>query len=96
MLRFKDCCKRDMTSFGIDPDTWETVAHDRSKWRSVLKQGVKKHDEVWLNNIKRKRLRTKEVPCAISQFTCDLCGRKCGAAIGLYSHRRRCGVPSAT
>ncbi|XP_037774604.1 uncharacterized protein LOC119571296, partial [Penaeus monodon] len=37
LLRFKDVCKRDMRAGDIDPAGWESVAEDRSSWRSAVK-----------------------------------------------------------
>ncbi|XP_047995606.1 uncharacterized protein LOC125233589 [Leguminivora glycinivorella] len=93
LLRFKDSCKRDMLSFGIDPSTWEAEALNRADWRHRLQDGMKRHDEVWFDDLRQKRLRNSQEPSTDSRFTCDLCGRKCRAAIGLYSHRKRCAVP---
>lgn len=92
MLRFKDACKRDMLSFGIDPSAWESEAVARTGWRKLLRDGTVKHDKAWHDDLKQKRLHAVREPCSDSNFTCDLCGRKCRAAIGLYSHRRRCAA----
>lgn len=40
-LRFKDVCKRDMKSTGIDPNIWESLADDRSGWRHAVNEGVR-------------------------------------------------------
>ena len=37
MLRFKDVCRRDMLSAGIDPSSWESVAGERSLWRRSIR-----------------------------------------------------------
>ncbi|XP_048001407.1 uncharacterized protein LOC125238175 [Leguminivora glycinivorella] len=90
MLRFKDSCKRDMQSFSINLDSWETRASMRPEWRRDLSDGVTEHDKAWLDNLKQKRLRSRAPPPLDSRFTCDRCGKRCRAAIGLLSHRRRC------
>ncbi|CAG9128775.1 unnamed protein product [Plutella xylostella] len=95
MLRFKDSCKRDMLSFGINPNTWETAAIARAEWRGLLYDGLAHHDEAWLDGLRQKRLRAVQEPSADSRYTCDLCGRRCRAAIGLYSHRKRCAQTSS-
>ncbi|KAG7304556.1 hypothetical protein JYU34_011506 [Plutella xylostella] len=93
ILRFKDACKRDMNSFGIQIDGWEERADMRPEWRHDVKVGMSKHDEDWLDNLKQKKLRRDLPPPIHSCFVCDRCGKKCRAAIGLYSHQRRCGNP---
>ncbi|XP_063531447.1 uncharacterized protein LOC134742328 [Cydia strobilella] len=92
-LRFKDSCKRNMDSFGIRTDSWEKRAEMRPEWRHDIKVGTSKHDDDWLENLKQKSLRRALPPPADSRFVCDRCGRKCRAAIGLYSHQRRCRTP---
>nr|XP_049705654.1 transposon TX1 uncharacterized 149 kDa protein [Helicoverpa armigera] len=90
-LRFKDCCKRDMDSFNINANSWETRANERLLWRRDLRAGTAIYDEAWLDNIKQKRLRIKNAaPVVDPRFTCDKCGKKCRAAIGLFSHKRKC------
>ena len=37
-LQYKDVCVRDMKAVDIDTMSWEGLAADRTKWRSVLKQ----------------------------------------------------------
>jgi len=38
-LRYKDVIKRDMASFHISPQSWETLAADRNRWRASLSYG---------------------------------------------------------
>ncbi|PZC72275.1 hypothetical protein B5X24_HaOG211653 [Helicoverpa armigera] len=90
-LRFKDCCKRDMDSFNINANSWEARANERLSWRRDLRTGTAKYDEAWLDDIKQKRLGIKNAaPVDDPRFTCDKCGKKCRAAIGLFSHKRKC------
>ena len=35
-LRFKDVCKRDLKTIGIDVENWEKLAQDRNNWKSSL------------------------------------------------------------
>ena len=37
---FKDTLKTSLKAFGINPDTWETAAQDRTAWRSSLRKGA--------------------------------------------------------
>lgn len=32
-LRYRDAVKRDMKAVGIDTETWENLAADRSQWK---------------------------------------------------------------
>ena len=54
-LRFKDACKRDMKTLNIDTTTWEEIADDRSKWRSLLHKKKLKEGEEKLTVKKRKK-----------------------------------------
>jgi len=38
-LRYKDVVKRDTASFHISPQSWETLAADRNRWRASLSYG---------------------------------------------------------
>jgi len=38
-LRYKDVIKRDMAGFHISPQSWETLAADRNRWRASLSFG---------------------------------------------------------
>ena len=40
ILRYKDVCKRDLKSAGIDVETWEKTAADRPAWRRYIRNGV--------------------------------------------------------
>lgn len=44
-LRYKDSCKRDLKSAGIDLDTWESLAENRGAWRSAVLSGVERAEE---------------------------------------------------
>lgn len=92
MLRFKDSCKRDMLSFGIQTKSWETRASMRPEWHHDLFTGISKYDRDWFQRLSQRKLRVSVVASPkSSRFTCDKCGRRCHAAIGLRSHKRRCG-----
>ncbi|XP_063534978.1 uncharacterized protein LOC134744961 [Cydia strobilella] len=90
VLRFKDSCKRDMNGFSIPTNRWEERAEMRPEWRRNLREGMAKHDELWLDHLNQKRIRRAAGPPQESRHICDRCGKKCRSAIGLYSHRSRC------
>ena len=35
-LRYKDTCKRDLKVLGMNTDTWEAAAADRSTWKQEM------------------------------------------------------------
>ena len=44
-LRFKDVSKWDMKACDIDTSSWETAAHNRTTWRKITHDGIKKNDK---------------------------------------------------
>ena len=40
-LRYRDVVKRDMKAVGIDTETWENLAADRSQWRGAVTKHLK-------------------------------------------------------
>lgn len=58
-LRFKDVCKRDMKSAGIDWETWEQLAPHRDTWRHVTSSGTKYAELKRRSHNEEKRLRRK-------------------------------------
>ena len=59
LLRFKDVCKRDLKTCGIDIANWKVLCTDRSKWRKMVKEGALKseilREEKWQKDVKSKR-----------------------------------------
>jgi len=51
----KDNLKTNMQSTGIDPETWEDLAGDRSKWRNTCLTGVKLFEENCTASVMEKR-----------------------------------------
>uniref|UniRef100_A0A0L8HNB8 Uncharacterized protein n=1 Tax=Octopus bimaculoides TaxID=37653 RepID=A0A0L8HNB8_OCTBM len=35
-LRYRDVCRRDMKALGINTNSWEDLAADRTSWRGTL------------------------------------------------------------
>ena len=92
-LHFKDVCKRDIKVLGINTDTWEAVASDRSAWKHTVQDRLAQFEEDSTQRAKEKRRQRKEQPPAdrgATAFTCAICGRDCHSRIGLHSHSRRC------
>ena len=93
-LRFKDSCKRDMRSAGIDIETWERLAEDRGAWKSAVQGGVEQAEAERSNRAKQRRAERKasSTDPAASVFVCPTCSRDCHSRIGLHSHGRRCST----
>ena len=93
--RFKDTLKSNLRKFAINTDCWETLAKDRSRWRSLLNQGhhVFEASLKEAAEDKRKKRKDKDKMASSSVILqsgnkCSHCGRVCGSRIGLYSHMR--------
>ena len=42
--RFKDTLKTSLKDFGIDHNSWETLAQDRTEWRGAISKGAAAHE----------------------------------------------------
>ena len=97
-LRYKDVCVRDiMKAVDIDTMSWESLATDRSKWMSALKQQLKTGEYKLMTAAADKRVRRKEGSSSIRPETthrCDVCDKDCHSHIGLFSRKRRCRNPA--
>ena len=91
-LRFKDVCKRDMKACDIDTSSWETAAHNRTTWRKITHDGMKKNDKKRHHKWQGKRNKPPPQPPADPARKCNNCNKVCGSRIGLHSHRIRCTV----
>ena len=89
-LRYKDVCKRDLKAMGINLNTWETVASDRTAWRQTVQKGIFQHEETLAQQSEAKRQRRKAQNRPTSVYLCAQCGRDCHSRIGLSSHTRCC------
>ena len=90
--RFKDSLKSSLKGLGININTWEQQALDRSSWRSCLKSGSSLAEASRLNRLAEKRVARKARAAVAtptqSQHICPSCGKICMARIGLASHMR--------
>ena len=94
-LRFKAVCKRDLKCTGLDTDSWNTLAADRSFWHHAVSSGIKRGERARTLQLEEKREQTKVMQKNVevnpqSEFVCNHCGRDCQARIGLLSHSKRC------
>ena len=88
LKRYKDCLKANLLDCRIDPSTWESSASDRSLWRTLCYEGVSGFEQQRVAAAQEKRQRRKAGPSATGEYECHICGRKCSANIGLFSHMR--------
>ncbi|XP_052257776.1 uncharacterized protein LOC127862587 [Dreissena polymorpha] len=89
--RFKDSLKVSTKLFGIEPDSLEKLAQNRSAWRSSLKVGAKKHEQHRVCLAEHKRAKRKEREASDAPPTgpsLPKCGRAFHTRIGLIGHLR--------
>ena len=94
-LRFIDSCKRDMKLCGININSWESLASNRSEWRAAINKGSHQAQTKQMTKPREKRHRlaaktTPSLATSSSSFACTYCSRVCGSRIGLFSHQRAC------
>ena len=94
-LRFKDVCKRDMKQSEIEADKWECYAGDRTKWRSIVREGVvcaekKRRAEQEVKRMRRKQHAASSLLPPTADYSCSSCGKICLSRIGLWSHSKQC------
>ena len=103
-LRYKDVCKKDVKTLGINTESWEDGAANRVKWKSIInKYLIAGEAKLRVHTVDKRRHRkqfvsgkqSKSAKTTPTIYECNLCGRgDCHSRIGLYSHRQRCGSKS--
>ena len=90
-LRYGDVVRRDM-NVGIDTETWENLAVDRSQWRGAVTKHHKTGEEKLTQAATEKQARRKLCVSFVQQtaYTCNTCIKDYHSRIGLHSHSRRC------
>ena len=86
--RYKDTLK----DFNIPTEPWEQIAHDRAKWRGLIRRGAIEYEAKRISEAEQKRAQRKaranasstELSC--SDICCTICNRQFRARIGLISH----------
>ena len=90
--RFKDNVKVSLKNFKINTDTWESLAVERSSWRSALASGALTAEQQRQQHAEQKRQlrksRSQNRNLVAFTHTCPTCGRGFHAQIGLTSHLR--------
>ncbi|KAJ8021118.1 hypothetical protein HOLleu_40897 [Holothuria leucospilota] len=90
-LRFKDCLHKSLKRAGIDSISWEELAQDRTKWRTIIRKGAKVAEDSLRRRTEDNRRKRQNRGPAIAPpdvFICCICERQCLSRIGLHSHRR--------
>ena len=92
--RYKDCLKKSLASFHIDPQTWTDLAASRGTWRQAIHDGMTRFEEQRRSNLKEKRLKRKTRVISdgplVAAYVCQRCLKPCRSRIGLFSHERIC------
>ena len=90
--RFKDTLKSSLKAFNVDVDSWETLAKDRTSWRSAIKKGAANCEVNRRNATEFKRKarkdRAQNTIDPDQTIPCPNCDRTFRARIGLISHQR--------
>ena len=90
-LRYRDVVKRDMKAVGIDTETWENLAADRSKYRGAVTKHIKTGEEKLTQAATERRARRKLCVSSIQQtaYTCSPCNKDCHSRMGLHNQSGR-------
>ena len=68
-LRYKDVCKRDLRTCGINVASWETDADDRSTWRLSVRTVVQRSEQEREARWEEKRERRRQSATSASSET---------------------------
>jgi hypothetical protein len=82
---YKDVCKRDLKALGIGLKTWETLASERSSWKSTAHNGLTHHEQTMQQSIaRRQRRKTRYITSdgAATEHICMQCRTDCHSQIG--------------
>ena len=91
--RFKDTLKASMKNFGVDHNSWETLAQDRSARRTAIHKGAAAYKQQRIETAKTKQA-ARKARCtnlsaqASAPLSCLHCARTIRTRIGLISHLR--------
>ena len=73
-MRYRDVCKQDMKTIGIDPDTWERVATDRCSWRRDVRNGLVLFEHNLIQQTEDRRHRHKMQSLTVKPASSYRCG----------------------
>ena len=88
--RYKDYIKSVINSCGIDPNTFEGLAADRTEWKRVTVSGVEtlENNLREQRNFRRERRHAQRAQVPADTIICPDCNRRFANRGGLASHRR--------
>ena len=89
--RYKDTLKASLKAFGINHDSWEKAAADRTKWQAAVHSGARCHELKRKSEAVKRRQERKDkalLPQSPATIPCPHCSRTFQAQIGLFSHLR--------
>ena len=90
--RYKDTLKAPLENFSIPNESWEQIAQDRAKWRSLIRRGASEYEAKIISEAEQKRAQRKaRGKASPTELSCSgLCcsNREFRARIGLIRHRR--------
>ena len=79
--RYKDTLKASLKDFNIPTESWEQIAHDRTKWRGLIKKELVNTKQKRISEAEQKRAqrkaRAKASPTELSSLdlSCSICNR---------------------
>ena len=80
-------------AIGLPIDSWETLASDRSAWKTNYTKALQEGEKLLYITVDTRRERQKAralAPPTNSPYICGSCHRICQSRIGLQSHLRKC------
>ena len=89
---YKDNFKASLKDFNIPTKSWEQIAQNRAKWRSLIRRGAREYEAYRTSKAEQKRTqrktRAKASPKELSSsdLSCSICNRQLRAKIGLNSY----------
>ena len=97
--RFKDSLKASLKQLNIAPDTWESLATDRTKWRNAVTTGAHLAENTRKTKAEEKRDRRKskeKATCTLQTnpdttailHECNICKKKQHNTHGSYRTHR--------
>ena len=95
--RYRDQLKSSLLRCAIDPDSWETLAEDRQRWRRAVREGSSRLEADRRREAEDRRQRRKErllLPRPAPTLQCDHCQRLFHTTLGLGSHIHHRHPPS--
>ena len=84
---------RNMQAISLRIDSWETLASDKSAWRTIYTEALREGEKLLYITLDAKRERQKARALTTpteSTYVCGSCRRICRSRIGLQSHLRKC------